>query len=433
MFHGVYMNIVVTGATGYIGTCLAALALKRGYSVVIATRKQPKFSPYHWLFFDLSLTNPITLPARIDAVIHLAANTRNSNEFDSENEIAAARRLMLSAQVIDAKFIFVSSQTARFDAPTAYGRTKWHIEQMVLTSGGWVVRPGQVYGDALRGLFGTLVQTVRQLPFLPMFLPAPQVQPIHVDDLAEGILHLVERRDPLPSLYCLAAPEPVSFAKFLGEIAVSRLRCRRIFLPVPVVFINALGEKLRTKLGLERLRSLFDLPVMTTAHDLEQLGVILRPLSSGLHPSGSDRRRHVLQEGAALLTYVLNVAPSRVLLRRYVRVVEQMRGGQALGLPPLFVKYPVMLSLLDQAAWPDKKTSDTFFWRLDAATVLAEATTMGAARFLGIGSKLAHQHSALGSLISIVGAVAGDILWRLFRLLLSPLVRRTLANTKVAA
>jgi len=40
--------------------------------------------------------------------------------------------------------------------------------------------------ESKRGLFGTLVKVVRRLPLLPTFLPAPKIQPIHVDDLAEG-------------------------------------------------------------------------------------------------------------------------------------------------------------------------------------------------------------------------------------------------------
>lgn len=430
------MNIVVTGATGYIGARLTSLAWKRGHEVVIASRQRlssssSSISP--WLSFDLSSANSIVLPVGTDAVVHLAANTQHANGLDEACELAAAKKLIQSAQEAGAKFIFVSSQTARADAPTAYGRTKWRIEQAVLSAGGWVVRPGQVYGGPLRGLFGILVQTVRQLPLLPAFMPAPRVQPIHVDDLAEGLLRLAERGDVVPAVYCLAAPEPVSFAQFLGEIAQSRLRCWRGLVPVPVVLINALGETLRTRLGLERLRSLFDLPVMATASDLQQLGLTLRPLRAGLHPSGNDRRRCVLQEGAALLTYVLKVAPNSVVLRRYVRVIEQMRGGLAVGLPRFFMNYPVALSLLGVSAWADKTVGADYAWRLDAATLLAEATPLGADRFLGVGKELERQRGALGSLMAMTNAVAGEMLWRLLRVLLLPLVRLTLARTKGAA
>lgn len=430
------MKIVVTGATGYIGVRLASLALKRGHAVVIASRLRP-LSSYAWLSFDLSSTNSIALPAGTDAVMHLAANTQHANDLDEEREVAAAKKLIQSAQEVGAKFIFVSSQTARADAPTAYGRTKWRIEQEVLSVGGWVVRPGQVYGGPLRGLFGTLAQTVRQLPLLPAFMPAPQVQPIHVDDLAEGLLRMVERGDIPSAVYCLAAPKPVSFAHFLSQIAQSRLRCWRGFLPVPVVFINALGEKLRTRLGLERLRSLFDLPVMATVSDLKQLGLTLRPLRTGMHPSGDDRRRCVLQEGVALLTYILKAAPSSVILRRYVRVIERVRGGVAVGLPQILLSYPVALSVLNVSAWADAAVGADYVWRLDAATLLAEATPLGADRFLGVGvgdsQGLERQPGALGRLISITKSIASEVLWRLLGVLLSPLVRLTLSRAKVAA
>ena len=419
------MKIVVTGATGYIGARLTSLALKRGHEVVIASRLRPSSSS-PWLSFDLSSAYSISLPTRLDAVVHLAANTQHADGLEAEREVAAAKKIIQSAQEVGAKFIFVSSQTARADAPTAYGRTKWRIEQEVLFAGGWVVRPGQVYGGPLRGLFGTLAQTVRQLPLLPAFMPAPQVQPIHVDDLAEGLLRMVERGDIPPAVYCLAAPEPVSFAQFLGKIAQSRLRCWRGFVPVPVVFINALGEKLRTRLGLERLRSLFDLPVMATATDLKQLGLTLRPLRSGMHPSGNDRRRCLLREGRALLTYVGKGSPSSVVLRRYVRATVSLRSGRALWLPHTLLNYPILLSLIDEASWTDKSAGEEFSWRLDAATVLVEATPAGAQRFLGLGGA---PNNFVRGFSGITCAVLSEAGWRTLRMLLTPIAQLALSRS----
>lgn len=425
------MRVVVTGATGYIGSCLTYLASRRGHDVVIASRQRPStFSA--WLLFDLSSDNLVALPAGIGAVVHLAANTTHANRLEDEREVVAAQRLIKSAQEVGAKFIFVSSQTARTDAPTAYGRTKWRIEQEVLSAGGWVVRPGQVYGGELRGLFGMLVKTVQQLPILPAFVPAPKIQPIHVCDLAEGLLRIAERGDVPPGVCCLAAPKPVSFSKFLDGIAKSRLRCWRGFVPVPVVIINALatvlGEALRTRLGLERLRSLFDLPVMETASDLKRLGLTLRPLHSGMHPSGNDRRRCLLREGRALLIYVLKEPPDSAVLRHYIHAIEQLRGGQALDLPNFFLGHPFFLSLLDESAWADETVVTEFLWRLDAATMLAEAAPLGAYRFLGLG----REHGVLSSLLTMTNAVACEVFWRGVRLLLFPLVRLALGRAKGA-
>jgi nucleoside-diphosphate-sugar epimerase len=422
------MKVVITGATGYIGSCLTHLALKHGHEVVMASRKRPISFSGSWLSFDLSSDNSFKLHAREDVIVHLAANTTHAGCLEEECEVAAAKKLIKSAQEAGAKFIFVSSQTARSDAPTAYGRTKWRIEQEVLSAKGWVVRPGQVYGGELRGLFGTLVNTVRHLPMLPAFIPAPKVQPIHVDDFAEGLLRIAERSDVPPGVYCLAASAPVSFSIFLDTIAKSRLHCWRGFLPVPILVINALafilGKKIRTRLGLERLQSLFNLPVMETQTDLNQLGLELRPLRSGMHPSGNDRRRSLLREGQAMLSYVLKERPGSAVLRRYIRAIEQLRNGQALDLPKLFLGYPIFLSLLDDSSWTNKITSSEYLWRLDAATVLAEATPAGAYRFLG------RRHGVLHSLFSMTHAVLCEVCWRISRMFFSPLVRLTLGGEK---
>ena len=426
------MRVVVTGATGYIGSRLTCLASRRGHDIVRASRQQPSNLSTVWLPFDLSSANLVELPIGTDAVVHLAAKTTYANCLEEEREVVAAQRLIKSTQEMGAKFIFVSSQTARADAPTAYGRIKWRIEQEVLSAGGWVIRPGQVYGGELRGLFGMLVKVVRKLPILPAFIPAPKIQPIHVDDLAEGLLRIVEVGDVLSGVYCLAAPEPVSFSTFLSEIAKSRLRCWRGFVPLPVLVINAfavvLGEPLRTLLGLERLRSLFDLPVMATASDLKQLGLALRPLRSGMHPSGNDRRRRLLLEGRTLLTYVLKEPPDSAVLRRYVRAIEQVRSGQALGLPHFFLGAPILLSLLDEAVWADKTAGEEFSWRLDAATLLAEASIAGAYRFLGLG----RENGLLSSFLALTKAVVCEVFWRLLRVVFLPLVRHALGCARGA-
>ena len=422
------MKMVVTGATGYIGIRLSALATNRGYNVVGASRQRPLSCVASWFEFDLVKNESVILPVGTDVVVHLAANTVGSSGLDDDVEVGAAQNLINSALKARAKFIFVSSQTARVDAPTSYGRTKWRIEQVVLAAGGWVVRPGLVYGGELRGLFGTLVMAVQKLPLLPAFIPTPKVQPIHVDDLVEGLIRIAERGDIQPGVYCLAAPSPSSFSTFLAEIAKSRLRCKRVFVPVPVVAINifasVIGSAWRSRLRLERLRSLFDLPVMATALHLEELGLVLRPLPDGLCPSGDDRRRRLLREGQALLAYILKEQPGSAVLRRYVRAIESLRDGRAFGLPGVFLNYPGLMSLLDKTSWPEDPLGAEFIWRLDAAIMLSEASPAGAAHFLG------RRHGLLSSLLSIMNALIGEAIWRLARVFVSPMLRLCMAREK---
>lgn len=422
--------MVVTGSSGYIGKRLVLLATGRGWNVVRASRCEPTSPDANWFYFDLASSDPILLPEGTNVVVHLAANTAASRLLSDADEMAAAQRLIKSAQSAGARLVFVSSQTARHDAPTSYGRVKWHIEQYVLEANGLVVRPGQVYGGRLLGLYGTLVKVVQKVPLLPLFMPGPKIQPIHVDDLAEGLLRIAERRDMKVGVYCLAAAVPISFSEFLGGIAKSRLRCQRIFFPVPVLAINALmafmGATWRERLGLDRLRSLFDLPAMTTAPDLHQLGLALRSLQAGLHPSGCDRRRRLLREGRALLVYISRKQPGSAVMRRYVRAIEGLCGGREFGLPGAFLRFPILLSLLGRTSWSEPSTRDDFVWRLDTATLLAEASIAGAGCVVASG----RARGLLRSVLSITRALAGEAFWRLARLVFSPLCRWSIASQR---
>lgn len=422
------MKLLITGATGYIGTRLVKAAIDRGYQVVSLSRQPGRQSEVEWIKYDLAIPVEMTLPDDASAVVHLAANLLAAAGTESIDEVKSARLLLKAASKIGAKFIFVSSQTAQPDAPTEYGRIKWQIEQEVLAAGGWVVRPGQVYGANKRALFGTLADVVEKMPILPAFLPAPTIHPIHVDDLAEGLLRLAESDAILSDVVQLGSPKPVSFTDFLAVLASARIRRRRFFMPVPIILIRAIsaltGPEFLTRVGVGRLLSLFDLPSMNSAEDLKRLTLRLRPLKSGMHPSGDDRRRRLFVEGRCLLTYLLKSTPSTALLRRYVHVIERMRGGLPLSLPAWVLRSPGRLALLDdQTVVLDSKGRE-LGWRLNAATMLAEATSQGAERFLN-----RRQHPSVAAFNLLVSGAA-EIGWRLARIACAPMIANALLETK---
>jgi len=426
---GPRLRIAVTGATGYIGTRLIRLAHKHHHHIIAISRRKPRSCDVDWIPWDMS-SEMAVLPQDTDAVVHLAAQITTGTQTDNEQEIRSAKMLTAEAQRVRAKFIFVSSQTARQNAPTTYGRTKWHIEQHVLATDGWVVRPGLVYGASAKGLFGRLIDIVSRMPILPAFVPAPYVQPIHVDDLAEGLLRIIECKDSSRRIFSLAAPQPVPFTHVLHEIARSRIRRHRMFLPIPsrlfMSMLRILDAWHLHRWGTEQLQSLFSLPKMETGSDLERLGLVLRPLDSGMHISGDAHTRNILQEGRALLAYVLRVQPKRAVLCRYVRLIEQLRDGRTVGLPTMMVRYPTLLSLIGASAWHNESTRADFAWRMDAVTLLGEATPAGSIRFLGLG----RSHSLFSRVQAFVNAVVCEFMWRALGVLVLPLVRKMLARDK---
>lgn len=423
------MRLAITGASGYIGRQLVEGALRAGHEVLALSRHPINDDRVEWLAFDLQRASCPTL-RDVDAVIHLAAVTTHK-PTDSDIEPAAAASLLMSSKRAGARFVFVSSQTAREDAPTEYGRIKWRIEQDVLAQGGAVVRPGQVYGGPERALFGILVASMRRLPCTPTFLPAPTVQPVHVDDLANALIAVARRDDLRAKVLHIGAPKPISFTHFLQQIAHHRLHRWRPRIPIPTFGIRlaaaVLGPSWAVRLGLPRLLSLFDLPPMETADDLAKLELTLRPLATGMEKSN---RHGLILEAKTLLTYVLGGPPGSQLVRRMVRCVESLRLGQALRLPGFALWAPSSVALLDSALTKTGSSGPELSWRLGAAVLLAEATPQGAARFLG-GSP--HASIAGGTLLPalwrMTSAVVVEAGWRLAGLLLRPVLAASLRRS----
>ncbi|MFL7961694.1 NAD-dependent epimerase/dehydratase family protein [Pseudomonas kielensis] len=380
------MKLLITGATGYIGQRVSTLAAARGHEVVCATR-QPGPASSAWLPYDLRGPAP-ACPAGIQALIHLAADTSTGTDASADNEINAAQALIQCVQQGSARFIFISSQTAEAMAPSIYGRTKWRIEQHVLAAGGTVIRPGQVYGGPERGLFGLLSGLVRRSPFIPILMPAPGVQPIHVDDLAASILAVAERDDLHAEVLNLGAVRPIAFGHFLRSIATHRVRATRLPIPLPVPLLRllrrSLGRSLSTKLGLERIFSLIHLPPMDSERSLQKLGIQLRPLAHGMHRSGHGQRRGLLQEAAVLLNYLLKRPPPRSLVSRYARALERAGKTRAVIQSPLMTGWPILLTLLDTPGVLRKPDGQELAWRLQVALAIAEASPQGAQVFLGV-------------------------------------------------
>jgi hypothetical protein len=79
-----------------------------------------------------------------------------------------------------------------------------------------------------------------------------------------------------------------------------------------------------------------------------------------------------------------------------------------LGLPALFLKLPIFVALLENSIDNSAPRYTELVWRLDSATALAEATTFGANRFLGVGREC----GSLFSILWIARAVAAEIFWR---------------------
>lgn len=287
--------IAVTGATGFVGR--RVLALANGRPIRALTRRpQPPQPGVEWVLGDLDDAHALSrLCDGAAAVLHIAGvvNAPDPAGFHAGNVTGTANVLAAAAQV--PRFVHVSSLAAREPGLSIYGASKAGGDALVRQrDGNWViVRPPGVYGpgDAeMRDLFGLARLGLGVAPGGPN----ARISLIHVDDLARALLALA---DGGPSGETLEIDDGASdghshgdFARAIGTALGRRARV----LPIPGGLLRALGaSRLIPKLTPDRARYLAH-PDWVARGGNERLAAIWRPqvdLAAGLADTVRDYRQ----------------------------------------------------------------------------------------------------------------------------------------------
>lgn len=337
-FPGDDRHLILTGADGYIGSELVARAFSQGWSVSVLSRRTGTHVQGPGRVLPWSLGAPLppaalhpTVPVERQALVHLAHDWSDNSPGPAEGtaNLAGTSLLLQGCRAAGlGRFVFVSSQSSRVDAANVYGRVKWRIEQLLQGDREVSARVGLVYGGPPRAMFGLLSRLTATLPVLPMIDPWREVQPIHLDEVCEGLLRLAAGTGG--GWLGLAGPSGIPFGTFLCSLA-RELHGRRLrILPIPLRLALLACDILdRMPFGpkpdRERILGLAGTrPMDCTAH-LRALNLTVVPLIEGLRREPASRKA-MLAEARALLGYVLRARPGHALLVRYVRVVGGADG-----------------------------------------------------------------------------------------------------------
>ena len=282
-------RVAITGANGFIGHELSKVCQLRGHEVARLTRRRtPAGSTILW-----RLGEPLPSECEdVDAVVHLAsaalvettsiAAAAEDDAHGSQILIDGVRQLRKTGRRI--KFIFVSSQSARSDAPNIYGRSKWTIERMLGQEDEIIVRPGLVYGDQAASVFG-LFDKLARLPIVPLMVGHANIQPIHVRELAECIAQIIMMQNP-PHLFKLGAVNAMTLEDTIRATARRMGRRQPIVIPLPPKLTRFMAGLLDLLFRLtpsltERIDGLRGLLPMETEESLRALGQKLVSFEQG--------------------------------------------------------------------------------------------------------------------------------------------------------
>jgi nucleoside-diphosphate-sugar epimerase len=406
-------RLVLTGASGYIGTRLVERALKRGCEVVVlgSAPRGLRTTTLPW-----RLGEPLS-PAALagaSALIHLGHSWKSDDEMSvSDDNLNLRGGVALARACLDAglpRFVFASTTSARANALNAYGRIKYRIEEQLLAlprAAGRLAsaRIALVYGGADQSLYGLLSKLVSLTPVLPMIGLGRELQPIHVDEVCDGLLELALDAPQEGATFVLAGT-PITFGQWLKTLRRTRLGKGLVLIPLPMT-LALLACDLTSlvpfgpTISRERVYGLAGAAPMASAADLDALGLQLRDPVFALLETTTARRR-LIAEAATLLTYVAGRPPS---IGPVIRLTRGLARDQAslVALPWIARRCPGVLRLFEPLR-PSMRHG--LSRRLHLAAMVAEVEH-GAARRAGIST--------------VVSEMLLDLTTVPFRLLLAPL------------
>jgi nucleoside-diphosphate-sugar epimerase len=241
------VRVALTGATGYTGGRLLSRLLARGDEVRAlarpgAQRPQPEGPGLTWCEGDLSDADVLRrLVEGADAVIHVAAVYRTAGHPDSyyrEVNVEGTRRLLEAAHAAGVgRFVHTSTvgvhghvenPPADEDAPFApgdiYQETKAEAERLALAfhrEKGLpvaVVRPAAIYGPGETRLL-KLFRAIARRRYALVGSGRALYHPVYIDDLLQGFLLALERREAVGEAFIVGGPRYVSQAELAEMIA----------------------------------------------------------------------------------------------------------------------------------------------------------------------------------------------------------------------
>jgi uncharacterized protein YbjT (DUF2867 family) len=250
--------IIVTGASGYIGSHLVKRLIQNGHPVRAMVRSQSRAEKEGRLvglpveLVEADVTRSETLPSAldgVDVVIHTVAIAidKGRQSYEEVNFLGTKNIVDASRAKKVKRFINLSQLGADANLPYRFLASKGRAQDYVATSGlDWTAfRPSVVWGpeDEFANTFARLV------PLSPIIYPIvdkkARFQPIWVEDLVTAMVKSMDDDATSREEYELGGPEVLTLEE-IERRTLKAIGARRLFVPVPrpmLTLIVALMEK----------------------------------------------------------------------------------------------------------------------------------------------------------------------------------------------
>ncbi len=316
-------SVLLTGATGFVGSATRPALLARGVHVRCASRREHtgSASPNEsWVQLDVSKPERL-LPALegIDTALYLVhgMGRRGGGGDYAAREAESAERFAAAARTAGVRRIVYLGGVQPTGAASKHLASRSRVGEVLRASGVPTVelRAGMIVG-ARSESFRIVRDLSLRLPamVLPRWLEH-RSQPVAIEDVVAALVHAACSDDVPPGVFALDGPEALSGRELLEHVAaLEGLEARKVAVPFLTPRLSSYWIGLVTRADLSIAREL----VEGLRTDLYASDPSYWPLMGGHRPLSFDvAARHALADearqlplGAAVLEWVIQrIAP----------------------------------------------------------------------------------------------------------------------------
>ncbi|WP_042119978.1 SDR family oxidoreductase [Rhizobium etli] len=220
------MKILVTGATGLVGSAVCARLVACGHEIICVVRpgKRPVEGTGSWVEVDVAKA---VAPSAwlhhlegMDAVVNCAGALQDgvTHNMAGVHAQGPAALFLACEQSSVRRVIHFSAIGVNRQQPSTFSRTKLSGEMALMeTDLDWVIlRPSVILGDAAFGS-SALFRGLAALPFLPVMPSTGKLQVVQLEDVAETVIRLLDKTAPSKISFEIVGPQVLEFEEIVAQ------------------------------------------------------------------------------------------------------------------------------------------------------------------------------------------------------------------------